>query len=137
LPSEVGEETVFLTTEEVLELHALAIARDGTHSGLLDRNLLESAVATPRQTVGGEPSHPTIESVAAAYWFHLSMNHPFVDGNKRAAVLACVRFLELNGFDLDYSTDEYVRLGLAVASGEIGKVEFTDAVTTHCIPISE
>lgn len=137
MPNDIGENTVFLTTEEVLELHAFAIARDGTHSGLLDLNLLESAVATPRQTIGGEPSHPTLEAVAAAYWFHLSENHPFVDGNKRAAVLACVRFLELNGLDLDFSTDDYVRLGLAVASGKMGKADLTNAVEAHSIRLEK
>jgi prophage maintenance system killer protein len=74
---------VFLSIDEVLEIHLQQIERYGGSAGLRDAAGLESAVATPQATFGGEFLHSSIPAMAAAHLFHLCLNHAFVDGNKR------------------------------------------------------
>ena len=76
---------LFLTLDEVLQLHAYQIKNFGGVEGILDIGLLESAIAMPRQGFGGTYLHPDLASMAAAYLFHIISNHAFQDGNKRAA----------------------------------------------------
>jgi death on curing protein len=113
----------FLTVDLVLGLHARAIREHGGSPGLRDRRLLESAVAMPAQGFGGQYFHPTLHEMAAAYLFHLCMNHPFEDGNKRVALTAALVFLDLNGFDVNATNPEVRDLTLAVAAGRLGKSE--------------
>ena len=84
---------VFLTVENVLALHADAIAEFGGAEGTRDPGLLESAVELVRQTFDGTYLAASIPAMAATYWYHLVMNHPFVDGNKRVGLYACESFL--------------------------------------------
>ncbi|MGE0434936.1 MAG: type II toxin-antitoxin system death-on-curing family toxin [Planctomycetota bacterium] len=95
----------FLTVEEVLGLHAIAIARYGGTLGVRDKGLLESAVAMAQQSAGGEYLHSFPFGMAAAYAFHLGKNHPFVDGNKRVALLAAIVFLHTHGLELSNAGD--------------------------------
>jgi death-on-curing protein len=88
---------VFLDVEEVLLIHQEHLPRYGGAVGVRDRALLESAVAMPRATAGGEYAHQDLFSMAAAYAFHIAQNQPFVDGNKRTGLLAALVFLDLNG----------------------------------------
>ena len=74
----------FLSLDEVLELHDDQISSFGGTPGLRDEGLLESALAQPQATFGGQFLHPTIAEQAAAYLYHIAMNHPFIDGNKRS-----------------------------------------------------
>ena len=92
---------IFLSVDDVLELHRRGINEHGGDSGVRDLALLESAVATPQAGFGGEYAHPTLWLMAAAYAFHIAENQPFVDGNKRAAIAAALYFLALNGFSFD------------------------------------
>ncbi len=87
----------FLIVEDVLEIHEMQLERYGGGDGLRDQGLLESAVAQPQATFGGEFVHDGLLSMAAAYLFHIVSNHPFLDGNKRAGLLAALVFLDLNG----------------------------------------
>ncbi len=73
----------FLTLEDVLEIHALQLARYGGADGLRDPGLLESALAQPQASFGGDFVHESLFAMAAAYLFHIVSNHAFVDGNKR------------------------------------------------------
>ena len=73
------------------------LSAHGGSAGLRDTALLESAVAAPQATYGGEPLLKDIVEIAAAYLFYLCSNHPFVDGNKRTALASCLVFLEANG----------------------------------------
>lgn len=114
-----------LTVEIVLEIHAEAIAQFGGSDGLRDRTLLESAVAAPQASFGGEsPFHDVID-VAAAYLFYLCSNHPFVDGNKRVALGSCLVFLQLNGLTPAPDDDDWENLTLAVAAGALSRDEVT------------
>jgi len=114
-----------LTVEIVREIHAEAIGRFGGSDGVRELALLESAVAAPQASFGGSSPYQDIAEVAAAYLFYLCKNHPFIDGNKRAALGACIVFLRLN--DIEPKTDgpEWEELTVAVASNEIDRAEAT------------
>ena len=88
---------VHLTADAVSAIHDEVLAAHGGLSGLREVALLESAVAAPRATYGGESLLKSVVEIAAAYLFYLCRNHPFNDGNKRTALAACLVFLEANG----------------------------------------
>ena len=114
-------EPVFLSLDEVLEIHEQQIERYGGSSGLRDTAGLESAVATPQATFGGEFLHASIPAMAAAYLFHLCQNHAFIDGNKRVGANAAVTFLLMNDWEPTFDELELVDLVLSVASGVLRK----------------
>ena len=92
-------EPLFLSLDEVLEIQEQQIAMYGGSSGIRDSAGLESAIATPQTTFGGEFLHRSIPAMAAGYLFHLCQNHPFVDGNKRVGANAAITFLLMNGWE--------------------------------------
>ncbi len=112
---------VFLNVAAVMRIHQQVIARDGGDSGLRDVGLLESAVAQPIAMFGGSFLHRDLAEMAAAYLYHLAMNHAFVDGNKRVAAAAAGVFIDLNGGQLTCSEAEFEGVVLAVARGEFDK----------------
>ncbi len=124
----------FLTLDEVLSLHADQIARYGGSALVRDVGLLESALAMPAATLGGELLHASLDEQAAAYLFHLVKNHPFVDGNKRTALVAMLAFLGLNGRRLEAPDDDLIELVLGVAEGRITKAEIAVFVQRHGVP---
>ena len=83
--------------------------------------MLESAVAQPQASFGGEYLHVGVFEMAAACLFHIVQNHPFVDGNKRAGLLSALVFLDMNGETIGSPDVRLYRLTVAVASGEAGK----------------
>lgn len=111
----------FLGLEEVLQIHADQIERHGGSSGIRDLGLLESAIAMPQASFGGQLLHADIFEMAAAYLFHIVRNHPFVDGNKRGGTAAALVFLRLNGVSIRVTNAALVKTVLAVAQGKIGK----------------
>jgi death on curing protein len=116
----------FLTLVEVLELHRRIIEQSGGASGIRDMGLLESAIAQPRMSFGGEELYPSLLEKAAALGFSIIMNHPFVDGNKRTGHAATETFLVLNGMEFNASVDEQERVVLAIASGALGREAFVE-----------
>lgn len=127
---------IFLTLDEVIEIHSEQIELYGGSEGLRDPTALESAVATPAATFGGQYLHGTIPAMAAAYLFHLCQNHPFVDGNKRTGANAAITFLLLNDWDISISEDELVELILGVASGIMSKLALTQTLAQRCRPLA-
>ncbi len=113
----------FLEVEDVLLMHADQVARYGGEHGVRDLGLLESAVAQPRATFGGQLLHDDLIEMAAAYLFHLVQNHPFFDGNKRAGLVAALAFLDLNDVELEVAPGELHDLTLRAATGRAGKPE--------------
>src|SRR5271169_7167801 len=103
-------EPVCLSLDEVLEIQEQQIERYGGSPGLRDVAGLESAVATPQATFGGEFLHASIPAMAAAYLFHLCQNHAFIDGNKRVGANAAITFLLLNDWEPAFTEDELVDL---------------------------
>lgn len=86
-----------LPVEGVKAIHVQVLAAHGGGEGLRDLALLESAIAAPQATWGGEPIMTDPHEIAAAYLFYLCRHHPFVDGNKRVALASCLTFLALSG----------------------------------------
>lgn len=119
--SEVPVEIEFLTVEVVIALHQRQLDRFGGGAGLRDRGLLESAIAQPQASFGGTFAHDGLFAMAAAYLFHIVSNHPFVDGNKRAGLLAAQVFLDVNGVTLEHDTEAFYALTMGVAEGRIDK----------------
>ena len=110
-------EPIWLTVEMVCDAHAEQLAIFGGPDGLRDQGLLESALMRPRNKYAyGETD---LASLAAAYGFGLARNHPFVDGNKRAAFTAILMFLGLNGRALAAAPAEATAAMLALAAGEL------------------
>lgn len=116
----------FLSVDDVLAIHENTIRHEGGLPGLRDPGLLESAVLMPQQQFGGEYLHSGRAAMAAAYLFHISQNHPFYDGNKRAGVLAALIFLEANGAQSLPDPEELEAMALQVAAGACGKAALTD-----------
>ncbi len=93
-----ADEPVFLSVDEVLDLHADQLRLFGGSDGIRDRGALESAIATPAASFGGVFLHDGLFEMAAAYAFHIAENQPFVDGNKRTGLNATLVFLDINGW---------------------------------------
>ncbi len=89
-------EPVFLTVAEVLKIHSEQLDAYGGINGIRDESLLESAVMTPQASFGGEYLHGDLFEMAAAYAFHIAENQPFLDGNKRTALVSALTFLDIN-----------------------------------------
>lgn len=121
----------FLSFDEVLAIHARLIHRYGGSLGIRDRGLLESALAMPRMTFGGELLHGTLFEMAAAYLFHIVKNHPFVDGNKRAGLACGLVFLGLNEHRVVTTNDALVELVLGVVDGRTPKSEVAVFLERH------
>lgn len=98
----------------------------GGSDGVRDMALLESAVSAPQASFGGNSPFKDIQEVAAAYLFYLCRNHPFVDGNKRTALGACIVFLRLNGVEPQADGEHWEELTMAVASGALDREETTE-----------
>ncbi|WP_445172693.1 type II toxin-antitoxin system death-on-curing family toxin [Microcoleus sp.] len=109
----------------VLSIHARQIERFGGTPGVRDEGLLESALAQPQATFGGQFLHPTINEQAAAYLYHIAMNHPFIDGNKRTAFAVMDTFLRLNNCALNLTDDRAYDLVMRVARGTMTKEELS------------
>lgn len=123
-----SNECIHLTTEQVLEIHDVAIRMFGGASGLRDEALFLSAISAPRATFGGvSPFSDTVE-IAAAHLYYICSNHPFVDGNKRVALGSCLIFLEINGYTPAPDGDEWEALTMAVAAGVLSRDEITDTL---------
>jgi len=102
----------------VVALHQESLAVFGGLAGIRDEGLLESALARPRNLLGYEPDTDRVR-LAAGYGFELARNHPFIDGNKRVAVLAVAVSLAINGHEFDPDEVDEVRTILALVAGEV------------------
>jgi death-on-curing protein len=109
----------YLDVLDVIGMHGELVERFGGGPGLRDPGLLSSAVDSVRATFDGRPLITDVFEAAAAYLFQIVLNHPFVDGNKRAGAAAAILFLELNGWLLKADELEYAGTVLAVARGEL------------------
>ena len=119
----MSDEPCWLTREAVLAIHAQLLARFGGSAGLREDNMLESALAKPRQLHAY--GRPNVYEMAAVYAFGIVKNHPFVDGNKRAGFVAAYTFLGINGFDFAAPEEEAVLFTRGLAAGDITIEQYT------------
>ena len=126
--------TRYLTFAEVLELHQSVLERWGGAGGIRDLGILESALAQPRQSFGGQDLYPDLATKAAALCFSLVLNHPFIDGNKRIGHAAMETFLMVNDHELRAPVDEQERIMLDLAAGNFTRDSFVEWVKQHTGP---
>ena len=113
--------------EAVKAIHREVLTAHGGAAGIRDETLLESAVAAPRATMMGQALLSDPIEIAAAYLFYICRNHPFLDGNKRTALAACLVFLEANQLSPSarLPIDEWEKLMLDVAASKIDRATAT------------
>ena len=126
----------YLSIDDVLALHEYAVERFGGSFGLLDRNKLEASVAAPMQNVFDTELYPDLWSKAAILFFLLIKNHCFIDGNKRVALYALLRFLEINGYTIfGVTNDELYQFTIDAANSVLNKDDITAWLKQHTVPL--
>lgn len=128
---------VFLDIEDVLLIHEEQLATYGGAAGIRDTSLLESAVAMPRASAGGELAHEDLFAMAAAYAFHVAQNQPFLDGNKRTGLLAALVFLELNGVAIRDPDGRLHDAMLGIAERRLDKTGLAATLSALATPLGE
>ncbi|MDZ7657985.1 type II toxin-antitoxin system death-on-curing family toxin [Fodinibius sp.] len=113
----------FLDKETILAFHRDQVETYGGKEGIRDEGLLESALAQPQASFGGEYEHSSIIEMAAAYGFHICKNHPFFDGNKRTTLVAIYTFLYVNGYRLQADKKSLYAVMIDLANGRLEKEE--------------
>ncbi|SRR5665213_27775 len=121
----------FLSLEKLLEIHQIQITEFGGSHGVRDIGLLQSATVMPQAQFGGQYLHPDLYEMAAAYLYHVALNHPFVDGNKRVAAMAADIFLLMNGIQLTITEADFTELVLKVAQRKMEKPEIAAFFRKH------
>jgi len=121
-----AEDCQHLTTDICIAIHEASIEKFGGTNGLRSMDLLESAVAAPQAAFGGTSTFEDLIDIAAAYLFYLCANHPFLDGNKRTALGACLVFLRVNGARTTPDSKEWETLTMEVASGSLSRAEVSE-----------
>ena len=125
----------FLTVNDVVAIHSRQIEIHGGSTGIRDEGLLLSALAMAQASFFGQYAHNDIYEMAAAYMFHIAMNHPFVDGNKRTAAAAAIIFLGMNDIEVTVDNPTLVDIVLAVAQGQKDKSQITEFLKEYSRPL--
>jgi death on curing protein len=128
------DEPTWLREDVVRAIHRRQLAEHGGREGVRDPGLLASALARPRQILAYSEPPPDLAALAAAYAFGILRNHPFVDGNKRVALVALRTFLKVNGHDLVATQEEKYQRVLHVADRQLSEAEFAGWVRDHLSP---
>lgn len=116
----------FLTIDEIAEIHATQIRQSGGAGDLRDAAALESVTEAPRATFDGQFLNRNVYEMAAAYLLGIVVNHPFLDGNKRAGAASAFVFLFINGVMLNASESDFYKTVIAVARGQLQKRGIAD-----------
>jgi death on curing protein len=117
------QEPIWMEAADAVVAHDLQLAAHGGSTGIRDAGLLESALAKAKNIWAYADSPPTLPTLAAAYAFGISSNHPFVDGNKSTDLVVSFAFLDVNGFEVTASQEEAFLTILGLAAGEITEAE--------------
>jgi death on curing protein len=123
----------WLTADSVLAMHARQLAEHGGGVGVRDEGLLLSALQRPQNKASYET--PDVADLAAAYAYGIARNHPFVDGNKRTALVASRSFLLINGYQIGASKEDRLNTFLALASGDLSENQLAIWFRKHLIPL--
>jgi death-on-curing protein len=126
----------YLTVDEVLGIHESAIESHGGEYGVLNLGLIESAIESARQTFDGKPLHKSLHEVTAAYWFSLTKNHAFLDGNKRTAAISAAYFLFKNDHALAMDDDQIIDTSLGIATSVLRREELVERISRAIEPLT-
>ncbi len=108
---------IWITTEDVIQIHSRVIQGSGGLDGLRDRDGLEAAVSAPMQTFGGQELYPSDIEKIARLGFGLASNHAFLDGNKRIGAMMTQLLLKWNGYHLELCSGDLADMFIAIADG--------------------
>lgn len=122
---------IILTVDEIILMHRKLIDKTGGLVGIRDMGMLESAVMNCNLTFGEEELYPSVLEKAARLAFSLCRNHPFVDGNKRTAVLAMLVELKINKINVAFTKSELISIGMGLADGSIDYKSLVDNIKKH------
>ena len=125
------DDPTWINDDVVIAIHERQIAEHGGSTGIRDPGLLSSALARPKHLFHYSQESPDLTSLAAAYAFGIARNHPFVDGNKRAAYVVCRTFLQVNGVDFEATQDEKYAIFLSLADGTLSEDELAAWIRQH------
>lgn len=117
------KEPIWIRRDAALRMHEESLALHGGPEGVRDLGLLESALARPKNLLAYSEVAPSLPELAAAYAKGIVANHPFVDGNKRTALIVSFTFLRMNGLQLTASKEARVLTFWGLAAGEISEAE--------------
>jgi death-on-curing protein len=126
-------EPVWIEKPEVLIVHSMQLAEHGGSDGIRDETLLDSALAKPRN-VFAHADDPNLPRLAASYAVGIARNHPFIDGNKRTALVVSEGFLRLNGFKVVSAQEEKYFTFLHLADGSLSEDQLNVWFTKHAVP---
>ncbi|MFI4910983.1 MAG: type II toxin-antitoxin system death-on-curing family toxin [Sedimentisphaeraceae bacterium JB056] len=129
----VPQSIIFLDFGKILRIHNELIAHYGGSHGIRDSELLKSAVEMPVASFDGRYLHQNIFEMAAAYMYHITQNHPFIDGNKRVGAASAIIFLSINDIEIENDQDGLIELSLKVASGKAYKEQIADFFRKNAI----
>ena len=115
------QDPIWMDTADAVIAHDLELAAHGGSTGVRDAGLLDSAMARARNLWAYAETTPCLTRLAAAYAFGISSNHPFVDGNKRTALLISFAFLDINGIEVTASQEDAYQTILVLAAGGLGE----------------
>ena len=115
----------FIPKKVILYFHEQLIQIYGGSPGIRDESLLDSAIQQPKSSFDGNYLHNSIFEMASAYGFHLCKNHPFIDGNKRVALVAMDTFLQNNGYEISASEKETYKIIIELSAENLSKSELT------------
>lgn len=125
----------YLTLANLLSLYSRVIETSGGLAGIRDLSAVESALAQPQMTFGGDELYPSLSLKAASLGYSLIQNHPFTDGNKRIGHAAIEAFLLINGHEIICSIPEQEEVILSVASSKMMRAEFENWLAVNIRPI--
>lgn len=122
---------LYISFEEVIAIHDTMIENYGGSHGIRDIGLIQSAIARPQASFGGEDLYPALFDKAAALFHSLIFNHAFLDGNKRTTLTTTARFLYLNGYELEATDDELIAFPLRVENKHLSFEEIGKWLQAH------
>lgn len=128
-------EPIWMDANDATIIHQIQLAEHGGPSGVRDMGMLESALGRPQNLWFYSETPVTLMRLAAAYAFGISSNHPFVDGNKRTAMVVSFAFLDTNGFALTATQEDAYRTILALAAGELSEQQLADWFEQNTAPM--
>lgn len=124
---------VWVLKSVVLAIHNRQLSEHGGQPGVRDEGLLSSALARAENLHAYDPENASLPALAAAYAFGIAKNHPFLDGNKRTALVVSLLFLQLNGHSISANKEDRYKVFYGLAAGTVSEDELTIWFTKHLI----